>query len=171
MRVSCVFEGTLTIFRELRWFWDFGGQSLCFMFLSGQLRPLYAFLCCEHFLVDKVALLVVSLILASWTAWLPCKAFLYFCKSCAGLDSLCYCISCFIFCSCRSFLCFCLLFFVKLFDKFWRFSRPRVSTKFDCPKTSRKYRSVNASLLMGDLFRIYSVQPSLESSNLTSTTK
>ena len=23
--------------------------------------------------------------------------FLYFCKSCAGLDSLCYCISCFIF--------------------------------------------------------------------------
>ena len=61
---------------------------------------------------------------------------------------------------------FCHLFFVKLFDKFWRFSRPRVSNKFDCPNTSRKYSSTNASLLMGDLFRIDAVQPSLESSDL-----
>ena len=58
--------------------------------------------------------------------------------------------------------CFCLLVFFKLFGKFWRFSRLRVSTKFDCPSTSRKKSSVNASLLMGDLF----VQPSLESSDL-----
>ena len=61
---------------------------------------------------------------------------------------------------------FCLLFFVKSFDKFWRFSRPRVSTKFDCPNTSRRYSSVNASLLLGDLFRIDGIQPSLESSDL-----
>ena len=62
--------------------------------------------------------------------------------------------------------CFCFLFFVKLFDKFWRFSWPRVSTKFDCPNTSRKYSSANARLLLGISFEIDGVQPSLESPDL-----
>ena len=52
----------------------FSGGSVNFAF-SCSFSPFVAFLRILFFLVDKASVQVVSLILASWTAWLPCKAF------------------------------------------------------------------------------------------------
>ena len=81
-----VFEGTLTIFCVLKWFWDFGGGALPISLFSGgfvnyapgSFGNFMPFCVLRSFLVDKVALRVVCLILGSWAAWLPRKAFLVF---------------------------------------------------------------------------------------------
>ena len=114
----------------------------------------------SFFLLLQVGLLAIfaTMSFAIFPRWPATCFFQPFCISvfggyAAGRSNKQHGLTCFLTGSTSTRFFFRLLFFVTLFDKFWRFSRPRFSTKFDGPNTSRKYSSVNASLLMGHLFR------------------